>query len=318
MRKGCPGGLFGPPGPCFTCSSVQLKNAHAGSVWPVSHHQPASDAAYNREAYVGQQGGFVKGRTSARQRGGGGGGRAAPAGGTGFADRRTVRAPRRRAGTRRAGDDSGGSSAAAHRAGRTSPRAGRAVPGRPAVPPPRPAPALGARRRSGVSCAASPAASTGSLFQVTWPPAPIPSTIGMGGGGASCPAGSRRAAPPRLPASFSLRVNMPARWSAKRIVSAQAKLRSAGASTLKTGNVSSVIFWCAADAAIARSSSATLRSVICAGVTAWPSQLAAQPPGPGRGDGDGGGRLDPGLRARPAFAGTLRSRSRDHPVRRPS
>jgi hypothetical protein len=38
------------------------KNAHADSVWPVSHHQPASEAAYNRDAYVGQQGAFLKGR----------------------------------------------------------------------------------------------------------------------------------------------------------------------------------------------------------------------------------------------------------------
>ena len=36
------------------------KNAHADSVWPVSHHQPASDAAYNREGHMGQQGAFVK------------------------------------------------------------------------------------------------------------------------------------------------------------------------------------------------------------------------------------------------------------------
>lgn len=42
-------------------SSVQLKNAHAESVWLVSHHQPAGEAAYNRDAYVGQQGAFVKG-----------------------------------------------------------------------------------------------------------------------------------------------------------------------------------------------------------------------------------------------------------------
>jgi hypothetical protein len=47
-------------------SSVQLKNAHAGSVWLVSHHQPASEAAYNRDAYVGQQGAFVKGGGTSR------------------------------------------------------------------------------------------------------------------------------------------------------------------------------------------------------------------------------------------------------------
>jgi hypothetical protein len=41
-------------------SSVQLKNAHAESVWLVSHHQPAGEAAYNRDAYVGQQWGFAR------------------------------------------------------------------------------------------------------------------------------------------------------------------------------------------------------------------------------------------------------------------
>jgi hypothetical protein len=60
-------------------SSVQLKNAHAGSVWLVSHHQPASEAAYNRDAYVGQQGGFVKGCADP-QRGGGGVATCAPPG----------------------------------------------------------------------------------------------------------------------------------------------------------------------------------------------------------------------------------------------
>ena len=54
------------------------KNAHAGSVWLVSHHQPASEAAYSRDAYVGQQGGFVKGRAPDQRPGGG----AARAGGT--------------------------------------------------------------------------------------------------------------------------------------------------------------------------------------------------------------------------------------------
>jgi hypothetical protein len=42
-------------------SSVQLKNAHAESVWLVSHHQPAGEAAYSREAYVGQHSAFLKG-----------------------------------------------------------------------------------------------------------------------------------------------------------------------------------------------------------------------------------------------------------------
>ena len=51
-----------PQAPASLRSSVQLKNARWGSVWPVSHHQPASEAAYNRDAYVGQQGAFVKGR----------------------------------------------------------------------------------------------------------------------------------------------------------------------------------------------------------------------------------------------------------------
>jgi hypothetical protein len=37
------------------------KNARADGVWPVSHHQPASDAAYNREGHMGQQVAFVKG-----------------------------------------------------------------------------------------------------------------------------------------------------------------------------------------------------------------------------------------------------------------
>jgi len=40
------------------------KNAHAGSVWLVSHHQPASEAAYNREAHMGQHTAFVKGGTN--------------------------------------------------------------------------------------------------------------------------------------------------------------------------------------------------------------------------------------------------------------
>jgi len=33
---------------------------HESSVWLVSHHQPSGAAAYNRDAYVGQQGGFLK------------------------------------------------------------------------------------------------------------------------------------------------------------------------------------------------------------------------------------------------------------------
>jgi len=32
---------------------------HESSVWLVSHHQPSGAAAYNRDAYVGQQAGFV-------------------------------------------------------------------------------------------------------------------------------------------------------------------------------------------------------------------------------------------------------------------
>jgi hypothetical protein len=60
MRKGYPGGLSAPQAFASHGSSVQLKNAHAESVWLVSHHQPAGEAAYNRDAYVGQQGEFVK------------------------------------------------------------------------------------------------------------------------------------------------------------------------------------------------------------------------------------------------------------------
>jgi hypothetical protein len=73
MHKDDQAAFSAPQALASTCSSVQLKNAHAGSVWPVSHHQPASEAAYSRDAYVGQQGGFVKGRQCPfGQRGGGG------------------------------------------------------------------------------------------------------------------------------------------------------------------------------------------------------------------------------------------------------
>jgi hypothetical protein len=62
----CLGGLLAPQAFASHDSSVQLKNAHAESVWLVSHHQPAGEAAYSREAYVGQQGAFVKGRCCAK------------------------------------------------------------------------------------------------------------------------------------------------------------------------------------------------------------------------------------------------------------
>ena len=72
MRKDSQAAFSAPQALASTCSSVQLKNARAGSVWPVSHHQPADAAAYSRDAYVGQQGGFVKGRVRPfPQRGGG-------------------------------------------------------------------------------------------------------------------------------------------------------------------------------------------------------------------------------------------------------
>ena len=61
MRKGTPAALSAPQAPASLRSSVQLKNARWGSVWPVSHHQPASDAAYNRGTHVGQLGMFARG-----------------------------------------------------------------------------------------------------------------------------------------------------------------------------------------------------------------------------------------------------------------
>jgi hypothetical protein len=66
MRKDVQVAFWAPQAFASHSSSVQLKNAHAVSVWLVSHHQPASEAAYNRDTYVGQQGGFVKGRTTLR------------------------------------------------------------------------------------------------------------------------------------------------------------------------------------------------------------------------------------------------------------
>ena len=64
-------GPFGPQAFASHGSSVQLKNARADSVWPVSHHQPASDAAYNRERHMGQLTAFVKGGTVTFPLGGG-------------------------------------------------------------------------------------------------------------------------------------------------------------------------------------------------------------------------------------------------------
>jgi len=58
MRKDDQETFSAPQALASTCSSVQLKNALAGSVWPASHHLPASEAAYSRDLYVGQQGGF--------------------------------------------------------------------------------------------------------------------------------------------------------------------------------------------------------------------------------------------------------------------
>ena len=69
MRKGDQGNRSAPQAFASHDSSVQLKNAHAGSVWLVSHHQPASEAAYNRDAYVGQQCGFATGGPGKRERG---------------------------------------------------------------------------------------------------------------------------------------------------------------------------------------------------------------------------------------------------------
>ncbi len=89
MRKIAGAAFYRPPRPLLHMTAVFSSiNAHAGSVWLVSHHHPASEAAYNRDAYVGQQGGFVKGRPRlSRQRGGGiagiggiGGGGGGPAG----------------------------------------------------------------------------------------------------------------------------------------------------------------------------------------------------------------------------------------------
>ena len=57
------------------------KNALWSSVWLVSHHQPLGAAAYNRDAYVGQQQAFVKGRPVAQLPGGGGGGGGVTGGG---------------------------------------------------------------------------------------------------------------------------------------------------------------------------------------------------------------------------------------------
>jgi len=60
MRKIAGAAFSAPQALASTCSSVQLKKRPKGSVWLVSHHQPRGAAAYNRDAYVGQQGGFVK------------------------------------------------------------------------------------------------------------------------------------------------------------------------------------------------------------------------------------------------------------------
>ena len=68
-------GTHGPPRPLLPHAAVfSSKNALWGSVWLVSHHQPLGAAAYNRDAYVGQQQAFVKGRPVAQLPGGGGGG----------------------------------------------------------------------------------------------------------------------------------------------------------------------------------------------------------------------------------------------------
>ena len=74
MRKIAGAALPAPQALASTCSSVQLKKRLSGSVWLVSHHQPLGAAAYNRDAYVGQQQAFVKGRPVAQLPGGGGGG----------------------------------------------------------------------------------------------------------------------------------------------------------------------------------------------------------------------------------------------------
>jgi hypothetical protein len=61
MRKLAWAAIPAPQALASISSSVQLKNAQAGSVWLVSHHQPADAAAYNREGDMGQQGGFARG-----------------------------------------------------------------------------------------------------------------------------------------------------------------------------------------------------------------------------------------------------------------
>ena len=61
MRKATSAAFSAPQAFASHGSSVQLKNARADSVWPVSHHQPAGEAAYSRDTNVGQPGAFVKG-----------------------------------------------------------------------------------------------------------------------------------------------------------------------------------------------------------------------------------------------------------------
>jgi len=60
MRKIAGAAFIGPPGPCFHMQQCSAQKRPKGSVWLVSHHQPRGAAAYNRDAYVGQQAGFVK------------------------------------------------------------------------------------------------------------------------------------------------------------------------------------------------------------------------------------------------------------------